>query len=162
MTPLNIIQQIKERLMAPGGELEQASNRWIQTVCRSHPAASIEVVDMGYDVSSFGRRTNEPIDAASFTTIQDFLDSPTGESIPTFNSGSGMRAESWEDRFIEFVRDYIWEWLSNNQFDPYIKDENGFVDDGFVDALCDSDADEYTFVYTMAEKRFPRLVAVTC
>jgi hypothetical protein len=157
-----VIQAIKSELMCPGGELEREAYRWIQEMGRTHSAASIKIIDSGYDVSSFGQRTNSSINTAAFDTIQNFLDYPTGESIPTFCSGAGMAAETWEDRFREFVRDYTTRWLSEHGFDPMIHDQEGDVDNEFIDALDLSDASEYAFVDHMAQKPYPRLMLIRC
>lgn len=52
------------------------------------------MVDAGYDISSFGVQLPELIDVSNFNTIADFLEYPTGQSMPTFCSGSGMHAET--------------------------------------------------------------------
>ena len=70
--------------------------------------AEVELVDSGYDLSSWGRRSKVPVDATRFATINNFLEYPTGDSVPTHVSGSGMAAETWEERlyydWIEIVK----------------------------------------------------------
>ena len=157
-----IIYQIKSVLMSSGGELETACIRWIQAKIRTEKAACIEVIDIGYDCSTFGKATNDKIDTAAFETIQDFLDYPTGQSTPTFVSGAGMSAQTYDEPFTEFIREYIWDWLTRQGYDPIIRDKDGFVDDDFADFLCDSDASEYAFSHHMADKPFPNIQAVSC
>ncbi len=148
--------------MSPGGELETACIRWIQERVRNEKAAHVEVIDVGYDCSSFGKTTNDKIDPTAFQTIQNFLDYPTGQSIPTFLSGSGMMTETYEEPFVEFIRDSIENWLTRQGYGPVIRDQNGTVDDDFADMLCDSDASEYAFSNHIANKPFPRIQGVSC
>ena len=88
----------------------------------------------------------------SFDTIQDFLDYPTGHSIPTFNSGSGMSAERWGDLFLEFIREYIWDWIEEHGYQKMI-----MCDDEFIDELCSSEASECAYAEKMSAKDFPKL-----
>jgi hypothetical protein len=82
------------------------------------PAADVEVVDYGYDVSSRGHRVGETNrDRArrgvslsgkdqeqcraygnyrAPGTLGDLFDAPTGDTRPTCVSGSGLAAETWE------------------------------------------------------------------
>ena len=156
----SIIHQIKSALMANGGELEIECIRWIQDVCRNNNAANVEVIDTGYDASSFGRILDEPIDTTQFETIQDFLDYPTGRSVPTFESGSGMRYETWDDIFIENVRECLWKWLEERHLKCQVVDKDDCIDDEFIDELVLSSADEYYFCSYIGEKQFPNLKLV--
>jgi hypothetical protein len=82
------------------------------------PAADVEVVDYGYDVSSRGHRVgetnrerarrgvslsgNDQEQCRSYGTYRvpgtlgDLFDAPTGDTRPTYVSGSGLAAETWE------------------------------------------------------------------
>jgi hypothetical protein len=60
--------------------------------------ATIDYRDSGYDQSSYGLASSLPVDRNEFKTIDEFLFYPTGETRPTFCSGSGMSAETWLDR----------------------------------------------------------------
>lgn len=155
-----VVLRIKNELMSDGGELEQACYRWIQQVCREYSAANIKVVDCGYDVSSFGRRTGEPIDASAYQTVEDFLEYPTGESVPTFMSGCGMAAQTYSDLLEEFIRDQIWEWMERKNLKSFVMDEEGMVDDDFCDISCENEADCYDFLTFLSKKPFPALRAV--
>jgi hypothetical protein len=71
-------------------------------------AADVEVVDYGYDVSSRGHRVPETnrerarrgvalSDSDRVAgTLGDLFDAPTGDTRPTYVSGSGLAAETWE------------------------------------------------------------------
>jgi len=155
-----IVALIKEDLMAENGELERACYRWIQKTCREETSATVEVVDCGYDKSSFGHSTGDKIDTSQFVTVGDFLDYPTGASVPTFISGSGMRAETYDERFEQFIRDQIWEWVEKKDLMKFIVDEMGMVDDEFCDMSCDNSADALDFAVIMSEKPFPKLKVI--
>lgn len=158
----HIIKKMADTLFLAGGELEQESYKWILKNCLIARAASIEVIDSGFDISSFGNIESGPIDTSAFKTIQDFFDYPTGQSIPTFERRSGMRAETWGERFIEYVRDYRWDWIAKSDFYSEIFDERGDVDDDFHDELCVSEVDEYYFAERFGEKIFPEFKLVAC
>lgn len=153
----DVVVKIKTELMPEGGELEQACYRWIQRACRENSAAEVEVIDSGYDVSSFGRKTGDAIDTSIFSTIEDFLDYPTGESVPTFMPGSGMAAETYSDLLGEFIRDQIWDWLDRNNFKSFVTDDEGMVDDEFFAISCENEADSDAFLARLSQKPFPAL-----
>jgi hypothetical protein len=119
----------------------------------------VEVVDVGYDVSTYPRRSSRPIDYSQFDTVQDFFDMYTGNTIATFCSGSGFAAETFEDIFQEFVRDYIYDWITHLPLAEKVFID-GEWDDDFMDYLCDSDANEIYFVPEFALKPFPRMSLV--
>ncbi|GIE29518.1 hypothetical protein Ait01nite_025630 [Actinoplanes italicus] len=82
------------------------------------PAADLEVVDHGYDMSSHGRRAGETNRERARRgislsgndqercraygmyrapgTLGDLFDAPTGDTRPTYVSGSGLAAVTWE------------------------------------------------------------------
>lgn len=156
----DVVLRIKTELMSEGGELENACYRWIQKACRENSGAEFEVIDSGYDVSSFGRKTGDAIDVSAFSTIEDFLDYPTGESVPTFMSGAGMAAQTYSDLLGEFIRDQIWDWLDRNDLKSFVTDEEGLVNDDFCDISCENEADSYDFLAYLSKKPFPALRAV--
>lgn len=160
MNVRDVVVKIKTELMSEGGELEQACYRWIQRACRENSAAEFEVIDSGYDVSSFGRKTGNAIDISVFSTIEEFLDYPTGESVPTFMSGSGMAAQTYSELLGEFIRDQIWDWLDRNNLKSFITDDEGLVDDDFCDISCENEADSYDFLAYLSKKSFPALRAI--
>ena len=156
----DVVLKIKTEFMPEGGELEQACYRWIQRACRENSAAEFEVIDSGYDVSSFGRKTGDAIDTSIFSTIEDFLDYPTGESVPTFMSGSGMAAQTYSDLLEDFIRDQIGDWLDRNNLKSFVTDDEGMVDDDFCEVSCENEADSYDFLARLSKKPFPALRAV--
>tara|TARA_Y100000310_G_C20703403_1_gene832187 strand:+ start:12511 stop:13137 length:627 start_codon:yes stop_codon:yes gene_type:complete len=59
-----------------------------------------EVVDVGYDCSTYPKRTGL-LSSDELNTYKDFINSNTGDTVCTFNSGSGMRCEEYSDRMQE-------------------------------------------------------------
>lgn len=53
-------------------------------------------VDSGYDFSSFGNTGVLPFSILDYETVDDFLNETTGNSVPTYLSGSGMVAETFD------------------------------------------------------------------
>lgn len=158
MNVKDVVLKLKSEFMADSGELERSCYRWIQKACRERSAAISEVVDCGYDVSCFGRRTGEKIDTSAFETVDDFLNYPTGDSVPTFVPGSGMAAQTYSDLLEEFIREQIWEWIERNGLKPFVTDDAGVVDDDFCDISCENEADCYDFLSHLAKKPFPSVM----
>ena len=65
--------------------------------------------DVGYDVSTRSKATGERPDIEKLDTLGVWLSQATGQDVPTFQSGSGMRAETWEERLIQNLE----EWIDN-------------------------------------------------
>jgi hypothetical protein len=105
-----IIQSIALKLLSQkehGSFLHAKFKRLVSEKATQAFEADIEHVDTGYDQSCFGRKTSISLDKTKFKTINDFLEYPTGDSRPTFCSGSGMCAETWEDRIIDDWREIV-------------------------------------------------------
>ncbi len=64
-----IIQKMIDTLFLEGGEIEQAAYKWILKMCLTPRVASIEVIDSGFDISTFGRIELGSIDTSAFKTI---------------------------------------------------------------------------------------------
>lgn len=99
-----IIEEIANAMLIQKKEGSILHGKFLNLVkecIQSASVADIEVVDSGYDYSTFGRSSYEKVNKSQFETIRDFLDYPTGNSRPTFCSGSGMVAETWEDYISE-------------------------------------------------------------
>jgi hypothetical protein len=146
----HVFSKIKHDLMKENGELEHACYEWIHNICKKHKAAEVNWEDVGYDVSSYGKELNKPIDINQFKTIEDFLNYPTGASLPTYEPGSGMRYEIWEDEIYYFVSDYLNNWVIERFEKDAIEDED------FPDNLCDSEADILNYIGDLKEKSFPK------
>ena len=63
--------------------------------------------DVGYDVSMRSHATGVRPDIERVETLGEWLSQPTGVDLPTFQSGSGMRVETWEDRLIQELESWI-------------------------------------------------------
>lgn len=69
-----------------------------------------EVVDVGYDCSSYPVKTGL-LAANELSTYQEFINSNTGRSECTFESGSGMRCEAYTEQLFELYGDACAERL---------------------------------------------------
>lgn len=131
-------------------DLNESLQEVIQDWFFTEKKAYVEYVDSGYDVSSFGRQGNLPFSINDYKSVQDFLDEPTGNSVPTFVSGSGMGAERYEDLLQEKANELIFDYkekaikLAEKKFsiedaDEYFEDYE--IDDEHfetqIDILCD-------------------------
>lgn len=63
--------------------------------------------DLGYDVSTRSHATGERPNLEKIETLGVWLSQATGQDVPTFQSGSGMRAETWEERLIQGLEEWI-------------------------------------------------------
>lgn len=147
-------------LMKDDGVLEREAVRWMQTIISSKPAGKEVIIDTGYDISVHGCKTDEAINTKDFIKIQDFLDLPTGESVPTYESGGGMRSESWEEELYRYISDRLWHHLESDCLYHLISQDGDIIDDEFIDILCDSDYDIYIFIDRLGSKPFPKLTVV--
>lgn len=57
--------------------------------------------DTGYDYSIYSEPSNERYRPEDYQLLADFLAEPSGDTRPTFDSGAGMHALSWEDALQE-------------------------------------------------------------
>lgn len=57
--------------------------------------------DTGYDYSIFSEPSSEHFQPEDYQLLGDFLTEPSGDTRPTFESGTGMHALSWEDALQE-------------------------------------------------------------
>jgi hypothetical protein len=107
---------------------------WLIRVLESRTRGAVEVVDSGYDISTEGVRTEDPLDSSDFITLGDLLESPTGDTEPTYVSGSGLRARTFEDDF----REYLYEVENLFLTGKNLNDAEHFAT---LEAICDLDAD---------------------
>jgi len=63
----------------------------------------IEIVDVGYDVSEHPRPTGKRFDIHDYSAVKDFLEEATGNTVATYVSGAGLRAETYEDYFQDLI-----------------------------------------------------------
>ena len=66
---------------------------------------NINIIDLGYDVSDEVCSTGKHFDIHKYNTVEDFLiEEATGYLIPTFMSGSGFMAETYEMNFRDLSK----------------------------------------------------------
>lgn len=67
---------------------------------RSSRRYSVRVERLPWDISSYPEQTDQRHPWASYETLGDFLDEPTGNTQATFCSGSGFAAETYADEMF--------------------------------------------------------------
>lgn len=85
----------------PGGEVERFAGELLAAWLLSRRRYREEVVDSGYDVSIHARATDQGHRLSDYATVQDFLNEPSGETVATFISGSGLTAQRLEEVFAD-------------------------------------------------------------
>lgn len=91
--------------------------RFIAELWESQPFHDIEVVDLGYDVSSYARSTNDEL-CDKVTTYSEFLTACNGNTQPTYCSGAGMSAENISSNVTDFIADW-----AHKRFYQLLKDQ---------------------------------------
>ena len=147
--------RIRIELMLPTGPLQAACIRWIRQQCTENKAARIDQVDSGWDVSMHGVTLDAPINMSAFEIIADFLDYPTGNTLPTYCSGSGFYAETYRECMTDFVAAYMQMWLETHLLWPYVCDEQSTMLDAFDDYLVLHDLSACAYVERLALMPFP-------
>ena len=105
-----IIESISSKLLSQkshGSFLHKKFRKLISESIKQAAVADIECIDTGYDQSSFGVKSSISVNKTIFSTINEFLEYPTGDSRPTFCSGSGMRTETWEELIADDWREIV-------------------------------------------------------
>lgn len=133
----------KKNFMQPDGPLEQWAWGWLANSITRNKRAEIEVVDCGYDYSTYGRRTNQPFCVSDFNTVRDFLNEPTGNTTATYVSGYGMAAETYKDDFLQDALEQINNWIEKQGYFEGMNDDERFdAWDELTDALIVADVSE--------------------
>lgn len=66
-----------------------------------------------WDYSTYGRKTNQLYDLSKYQTIGDFLGEPSGNTVATYTSGSGLVAESWRYQVLDDVASIVMDKLAS-------------------------------------------------
>lgn len=74
---------------------------WVAIAWSNAGFYDTEIRDTGFDRSSFPVAGNVKLKEKT-KNYCDFINANTGNSMPTFNSGSGMRCETFEEKLHEF------------------------------------------------------------
>lgn len=111
--------------------------RWIVDEAVNGEAFEIITVDSGYDVSTESRPTGRHHRIADFHTVESFLGTPNGRTVPTYLSGSGLAADTLFTDYDEFVSGFLTEWVGR-QPETQCLDADGMYDlRNLIDAECD-------------------------
>lgn len=84
---------------------------WVSTTWSKCEYVGTEVVDVGYDCSTYPVKTGL-LAADKCLTYKVFINSNTGNNICTHNSGSGMACEEYSEKLQELFGDACSEKLS--------------------------------------------------
>ena len=91
-----------------------------------------ETVDTGYDCSTYGRTTQQDYAVGDGVPLSEIYEQPTGNSIATHCSGSGMMCETWGHQIGDRVfGDWFGEWYDAEK----LPREDGDVPDSVFDEL---------------------------
>ena len=160
-------KRVREEFVLPEGPLDAWGWEWLADVVARETRSEVEVVDCGYDVSSYGRRRKAPFRIADFDTVADFLQEPTGQTQATYESGSGMRAEDYEEVFLQDAHEQICDWVVRHGYMEGLSEmERDQAWDALGDALVEADAWEGWWAERFGKEpfakiaQFPRLRSV--
>jgi hypothetical protein len=111
-------------------------------ILRDRNRYEIEIVDVGYDVSEHVHSTGESFNIENYENVKDFLEEPTGNTIPTYVSGTGLMAETYEDYFRDLImrKKYdIAEQVFRKELNigNKMSEEEKVLFDDFNDIFCD-------------------------
>ena len=151
-------KRVREEFVLRNGRLDAWAWLWLADVLAHETRGEIEVANCGYDVSSWGRKTQLPFRVDDFEKVSDFLDEGTGHSVATFESGSGMRAETYEELLYQAAAEQIAEWVSSQGYVEGLSDDDADVAwDCLTDALADFDASEICWLERFGDEAFGRV-----
>lgn len=124
---------------------------WVYKTWSTCEYIDTEVVDVGYDCSTYPVRTGK-LASEMCRTYKEFVNSNTGNSVCTFNSGSGMACESYSEQLYELFRDACSEKLDElielhgltvpDKYKEDCENVNELIFGGVVDYKKDSELDE--------------------
>ncbi|WP_186775264.1 hypothetical protein [Rubripirellula tenax] len=74
--------------------------------------ADVEAVDVGYDVSTYGKKkpVHERLMFTDAVNLQEIMDHPNGDSHKTYQSGRGMAATTHGDAILSEAEDWCDAW----------------------------------------------------
>jgi hypothetical protein len=138
---------------------------WVCKTWSTFEYIDTEVVDVGYDCSTHPKKTGL-LASNELATYKDFINSNTGNSVCTFNSGSGMRCEEHSERlkelYGEFCAKKLEELFTEYQLkipDKY-KSECDDVSEFIFGEIADYKTDQE--LYDVCEKISDRFGSIGC
>jgi hypothetical protein len=121
---------------------------WVYKTWSKCEYIETEVVDVGYDCSSHPVKTGK-LSSDECKTYKEFIHSNTGNSVCTYNSGSGMACESFSEKLNELFGDVCSEKLNEllkahdlaipEKYKSDYEDVGQLIFSGCVDHTEDSD-----------------------
>jgi hypothetical protein len=97
-----------------------------------------EVINSGYDISTYLRDTKKYAKESTFENVEEMIEEWKYRTVPTFDSGSGMRTQNIREVLEEELFSVVYESCRNNIIFPknvLANNENDF-DYAFSDLDC--------------------------
>ena len=70
-------------------------------------------IDSGYDISLVPKPTGRGYRICDYQTVEDFLYEPNGQSVATFERGSGFSCESLFDEFDRDINEWVFDLIND-------------------------------------------------
>lgn len=126
------IDNIKRAMFDPHGVAMRHMGAWLGSIVMTRQKYEVEIVDVGYDCSSYPKKSNESFDLTKYTTVGDFLESEcSGNTVATYASGSGIACEMFSDELQSVAYEAFYLSLEKNFpdiYSVYIKSKNYDID----------------------------------
>ena len=139
------VDNIEKALFDPDGIAMCYMGAWLGSTIMTQQKHEIEWVNLGYDCSSYPKKTDKIFDLTKYKTVYDFLDNESnGETIATHESGYGMRSGTFSDDFNSVACD-AWMLSLEKNFPEIYQMNIDFADndmdqiqwyDDIYDAFC--------------------------
>ena len=99
-----------------GKMFEVTCGEWIVKAFKERTKVMTYKVDVGYDVSTYPRKTEQHFVLSDYTTVESFLDEHANETIATYCSGSGLACATLDDILQRDLEDAGYCWLKEQPF----------------------------------------------
>jgi hypothetical protein len=113
-----ILPELKKEFSVPDGLVAKTVLTEIVRYALFENKSEVEIEDLGYDCSYYGRRTNKKFNIADYKTVGDFLKEPDGQTEATHMSGMGFAARTIERDMCDLAEDtfneLVEEWLNEH------------------------------------------------
>lgn len=137
-----MIPDLRKELSVPDGFIAEQILIEIARYALFENKSEVEVVDLGYDLSSYGYKTNKRFKLSNYKTVGDFLDEPNGETEATHVSGMGFTAKTIKSEIFEFAEDLhsevVEKWLEEHNIEVDERIASDFYDKLYVETDPDN------------------------
>jgi sulfite reductase alpha subunit-like flavoprotein len=158
-----MIDTLKKEYETDDCGIEKDIGDWITDWALNETMSISVIEDCGYDCSTRGVETNKKYDIYAYQTVGHFLDEPNGQTIATYESGSGLCADIISTDFNYFVSELIEEWFYNEANKIELpKEIIRYVKDDFNELCCEELLDGIYWQIKLSEKSFIDLIRDHC